>query len=255
MALTKDAAVKNAFGSALFLPMKKITASDIALYGNGIGEEGGMMVAIDALGAATNGMIYYTGKIYKDKIIQITSSYTVATEGTLTGSLETTNYGPTTKAFLSQYAPMFYSENKRAAAATTEMEELTDEWGWKGGGAAEASVPVDKMLLGLFWGGTFENQNNVHYLKVGLCSIGNETVTSSFQNGQWMRRTFTLTGHYPSNDIILEFNNLRSICESEDINIGLIPVNLLHEASGNIILPKDVQVDEYFVEVQYRDDE
>ena len=257
MALTKDAAVKNAFGCAVFFP---IVAEDIKdNSGNPTGAVEIKVVTDSAIinTTDTKGILpYWTGKNYSNKIIQIASEYTVATEGTFTGSLETTMYGPKTKAFLNRFAPMY---NHPGSTAGVEMEELVDESGRKASAGSSSDVAIEDMLFGLFWGGSFEgtlkNKTATIYLKYALCSIGNETISSSYQSGQWMRRNFNLIGHYPTDDIILPINDLITFTENNDIGLEVkgIITDVNDTNNNKLILRKGIQIDEAFIEVEYNE--
>jgi len=238
--LTRDAAVRGGHGCCAFLPVKlenDRTVLDVT---------------------ASN--VFYTGRIYANKVIQITSGFTVAAEGTVTGNLETTNRGPKTTAFLNKYLSMYTRPGQAAAAAG--METLTDETGWTDDtGTAGGTVPINEQLIAIQFGGEFLNSNDGTSwyipIDVAMVSLGNETASTTNAANTWGRRNWTLNGHVPENDIEIPLTILQSIFSETANDIGIEIENILDTSDltgtstlSALTLRKNVGKEEFIIEVK-----
>ena len=229
--LTQDAAVRSGHGCCAFLSVKLDTDKNSPTYNQ---------VVPDPDNPA-NG--FYTGRVYPNKIVQITSGFTVAAEGTVTGNLETTNWGPITKRFVDKYLSM--KTRPGQAAQMAGMETLTDETGSTDEtSSAGGSVPINEQLIAIQFGGEFmnsmsENSDGIKtwyiLIHIALVSLGNETASVTHAANTYGRRNWTLNGQTANNDIDISLSYLQGIFngatapEGNDSNpdIGINILNIL----------------------------
>jgi len=217
--LTKDAAVRGGHGCCGFLCVKEDK-----------NEKGEIITVLDTTNSL-NG--FYTGRLYPNKVVQITSGFTVTAEGTVTGTLETTNRGPRTHEFLNRYLSMYRRPGQ--AAQANGMEKLTDETSATEPEGAGGTVPIDEQLIALQFGGEFLNsrsENNgvvTWYIPVdvALVSLGNETASTTNAANTWGRKNWTLNGHVPANDIKINITLLSSIFKADTNDIGINIISAL----------------------------
>ena len=235
--LTNDAAVQGGHGCCGFLPlMKNTTTGDTELATIG-----------------GNYLDFYTGRNYPNKVIQITSGFSVSAEGAVTGTLETTNRGPKTATFLERYLPMY--KGSGASASVAGMETLTDETGWNDdtGGAAVVNVPVDDQLVAIQFGepflGSASGTPSTWYIPidVAVVSLGNETASNTLAANTYGRRNWTLNGQPPANDIEISLAKLQAFTTANDIGIDIVAIQ---GSATSITLRKGVSKEEFILEVQ-----
>jgi len=235
--LPKDAAVQAGHGCCGFLPLTKNSTT---------GETELATIGVDYLD-------FYTGRIYANKVIQITSGFSVSAEGVVTGNLETTNRGPVTSTFLERYLPMY--KGQVATASVAGMETLTDEAGWTDdtGGAAVANVPVEDQLVAIQFGGPFLNSASgtptTWYIPidVALVSLGNETASNTYAANTYGRRNWVLNGQIPANEIEIPLTTLQAFTTRNDIGIDIVGI---YGSATSIILRKDIAKEEFIIEVK-----
>jgi len=253
MALSKDAAILGGYGCTTFTPLKKVDAIEP------VGDNPGTPAKIEPNEAIADW--FHTGKLYENKVVQTTSSLDVAEDGKVTGSLETTNYGPESDKFVQDYVPI-YQPNWRQQANASDVETITDETGWKSQTEAAApNVELDKMLLAIFWGGNYTNSkeevtvNGVkeyHYtirVDVALVSLGNQIASTTRTANTWMRRNFQLNGHIPDDNIEISIGDLNDKFKNK---IGLEVLGVQHDKyQDKIVLEKDTPIISYNLTVKY----
>jgi len=225
-----DGAVLGGYGGAAFFKIIETTHAETNKKTISVGE-----------------LEHFTGEFGTNQSYHIASDLPVATEGTFSASLETTQVGAGTSAFMRKHLMMY--RHPQLLRAGSNAEEIVDEKG-RGRGTSGVPIPNDMKLFAVFFGGDFVGSANItndtvnKYIKFALVSVGNETAGGSFSADTYMRRTYTLTGHYPDNRLELTLNDAALAPANVDFKIKT-PLTL--------VLEKDVQVDEAQLIISYEE--
>jgi hypothetical protein len=192
---------------------------------------------------------YFTGRVYENYVVQISSGFSVDDAGALTGTLETTGGGPETENFLQKFAPAYYDPD----GTSSEDITLTDETG-RTITFNRSAGRVDKQLVAIRWGGPFletKTEDGVWMeIIASLVSIGNSTLTDSYAANTFKPTTFNLIGHKPKSDIKISFAFLKQWLD-DNPEMGIELVRFYGDVT-ELVLPKGHPKATFFIEVKER---
>ena len=195
---------------------------------------------------------YWTGRLYQQKVVQITSNINVSAEGLAPSTLETTDSGPKVREFFHRFIPMYRRPGQQATAGS--MEILTDETGWTDEQTVASDVPLEDMLIMVLYGGDYINTDDgtswFAPIDILLVSIGNESKSVTNSANTWRRKNWVLNSHLPPADITVPVSALKAFFTAN--NVGANFVGAEPSTLTQFVLPKDVAVIEYDVELSKR---